>query len=370
MTRKERVLAAIRREAIDCVPFATYNLHGCMGAGHAQDDSYRALLALVRDKAAVYAKGGVSAKTGASGGTGPRRSRLTEQEGDNVIQTDILHTPKGDLRTVRVTPKDQPAYVTEHYIKTDRDIERYMSLPWEPVEYDAEWFNAFEAEVGDWGIVTAGYSDPMHTVCQLFDFEDFTVRCLTDLPAILRLVDHFYEQIAEDTRRRARAVRGRRVVFLTGGPEVATPPMMAPRAFEALVMPYQKKLIEIIHAEGHLAMIHCHGRVRDVLDYMLETGVDAIEPIEPPPQGDIGLAELLERTRGRMTVMGHIQDQELHYVPPGVMQAHVEQLARIVDGRTGYVMMPTCTPFQIPATPVWLRNYTEWVETAARVFGT
>ena len=35
MTRKERILAAIRREEPDSVPFATYNLHGCCGNAHA-----------------------------------------------------------------------------------------------------------------------------------------------------------------------------------------------------------------------------------------------------------------------------------------------------------------------------------------------
>ena len=101
----------------------------------------------------------------------------------------------------------------------------------------------------------------------------------------------------------------------------------------------------------------------------MDTGVDAIEPIEPPPQGDIDLSELLDRTGGRMSVMGHMQDQEFHYVAPGVMTKHVDDIARVTEGRKGYIMMPTCTPFQHPATTVWLRNYFEWIEAAYRRFG-
>ena len=369
MTRKERILAAIRREEPDSVPFATYNLHGCCGNAHAKDDSYRDLLALVRETAGVYCKTGLARTRATSKAQTWDTTVKSEDNNGDVTETVVLHTPKGDLQTVCVYPKDQPGYVTEHYVKSDEDIERYMSLPWIPGEYDVGPLAELESEIGDRGIVTVSYCDPMHTACRLFDFEDFTVRCLTELPAVRRLVDYLFERIIEDTRGRAAAVRGHDVVFLTGGPEVATPPMMAPAIFEALVVPYQKRLIEIIHAEGCPAMIHCHGRVREVLDLMMETGVDAIEPIEPPPQGDIGLAELLDRTRDRMTVMGHIQDQEIHYVPPGTMARHVEDIARVVAGRAGYVMMPTCTPFQHPATPTWLRNYTEWIETAARVFG-
>ena len=370
MTRKERMLAAIRRGGVDTVPFATYNLHGCGRNPHTQDESYRDLLALVRDTAGVYCKSGFAAAA-----SGPVRqpgwgvATSVEDDGESRTRTSIMHTPKGDLRSVTLTPRDQPGYTIEHYIKTDEDIDRYMSLPWEPSDYDAGPVSELETEVGERGVIALGYSDPMYAAAQLFDFQDFVVRCHTGLPAIRRLVEHLFERIAEDTRRRASCARGHDVLFLTGGPEVATPPMMPPELFAALVLPYQKKLIEIIHGQGHLALIHCHGRVGQVLDLMMETGADAIEPIEPPPQGDIGLADLLDRTQGRMAVMGHIQDQELHYVPAGTMTRWVERLARVAGGRTGYVMMPTCTPFQHPATPTWLRNYSEWLEAAARVFG-
>ena len=369
MTRKELMMRAIRREPVDCVPFATYNLHGCGCNEHAEDASYRELLALVREKAAVYCKSGLTPSSKPAGMRLWDVTNCVEKEAGNRAEISILHTPKGDLRSVCDKPKDQPSYVTEHYIKTDEDIERYLSLPWEPVEYELGSLNRLESEIDDWGIIALHYPDPMYEACQLFDFEEFTIRCLTQLPGILRLVDHLFERIADDIRRRATAVQGYEVVFLTGGPELATPPMMAPAMFDALVVPYQKRLIEIIHTEGHLAMIHCHGRVGQVLDAMMETGADAIEPIEPPPQGDIGLSTLLDRTQDRMAVMGHIQDQEFHYVSPGTMTRRVEDIGRIAAGRTGYVMMPTCTPFQHPATPTWLRNYTEWIETAARVLG-
>ncbi len=47
MTRKERILKAIRREPVDCVPFATYNFHGCGCNEHVEDASYRDLQLLL-----------------------------------------------------------------------------------------------------------------------------------------------------------------------------------------------------------------------------------------------------------------------------------------------------------------------------------
>jgi uroporphyrinogen-III decarboxylase len=145
--------------------------------------------------------------------------------------------------------------------------------------------------------------------------------------------------------------------------------MMAPAMFATLVTPYQKRLIAQIHEAGFPASIHCHGRVRDVIDEVIKTGADVLEPIEPPDQGDMTLQELFDKAGDRLCVMGHIQDQELHYVPPGTMTKWVEGLARIANGRTGYVMTPTCTPFQHPATDTFQRNYEEWILAADRLLG-
>lgn len=68
--------------------------------------------------------------------------------------------------------------------------------------------------------------------------------------------------------------------------------------------------------------------------------------------------------------MGYIQDQEFHTAKPGEMTRRVEDIARVVDGRTGYIMTPTCTPFERPCTDVFRRNYLEWLEAAARILGT
>lgn len=367
MTRKDRMLAAARREPVDHVPFCTYNLHPYGNSSHARDESYKELLALVEEKAGMDCKVSAS-RAKKTTNIWDRESKVEETDG-HTIRTDIIHTPKGDLRSVNVTPPDQPSMVTEHYIKSDEDIDKYMSLPWEPPEYDVTSLVEFQKEMGDRGLLYISYADPMYAAASLFDFQEFAIRCITSPDGLQRLIDFLFERIQEETRRLAGACSDLNCILYTGGPEIATPPMLPPQVFRRFITPYQRKLVEIIHDEGCLCAIHCHGRVRRDLDEIIATGTDLLEPIEPPEQGDIGIAELMERADGRMSFMGHIQDQELHTARPGEMARKVEEIARVVDGRTGYIMSPTCTPFQHPATETYIRNYMEWVETAARVFG-
>ena len=363
MTRRERMLAAVRHEPVDRVPFSTYNLYPD-SPDHANDPSYAPLLDLVRRKAGVYCKCGLRGKDASLWPT----TEATERAADgHVVRTRVIPTPKGDLGSVSVQPPGQPAYTTEHFIKSDEDIERCLSLPLEPSQYDASPAAAMLHTVGEAGLVLVGFSDPMYTAAALFDFNDFAVRCVTDIAPVKRLIDWLFERIQDDTRRLLDACEGLGVGFLTSGPELCTPPMMPPRLFGELVTPYQKRLIGMIHGAGFFAGVHCHGRVRDVFDEIVKTGADFLEPIEPPPQGDIALADLREKAEGRLCLVGHIQDQDLHRAPKGAMTKRVEEIARVVEGGTGYIMAPTCTPFLHPATDTYTRNYEEWIEAADRL---
>jgi uroporphyrinogen-III decarboxylase len=361
------MLAAIHQEPVDRVPHATYNIHPFAGSLHADDPSYRPLLEQ------IAATAGVAIKVGDQGnGWGPSPEffeRRVEGRGDARTEYLILHTPKGDLSMVSRIPENKPGMAIRHFLVTDDDLEKYLSLPYPRPTVDLTQVRAVHASAGERALILVGYSEPMYATASLFSFEDFALRCATDRSSIRRMIDRAFEPCLEYVGLLARACRGLEVVLHTVGPEICTPPMLAPALFAELVTPYMTRLIEVIHEAGLRAAIHCHGHVREVLPQILATGCDLLEPIEPPPQGNIGLQELLEQTRGRLTLMGHIQDQDFYTAQPGEMTRRVEEIARAVDGGTGYIMSPTCTPFQRPCSEVYRANYLEWLQAAARVLG-
>ena len=302
--------------------------------------------------------------------TAGRLESRFEGSGDARRHIIVLHTPKGDLTKVVRAPENKPGMAIKPYIELDADIEKYLSIPYEPPELDLTPVRAFYETAGDRGLMFVTYREPMYGTASLFDFEDFAVRCITDMPSFKRLVDWSFERCAANLRLLVAACRGMECVMHTGGPEICTPPMMPPSVFAELVTPYMKKLIEIIHDGGLLAGIHCHGRVREVLPEIMATSCDVLEPIEPPDQGNITLAELFEQVDGRMCLMGHIQDQGFYTAPPGHMTRRVEEIARVAQGRTGYIMTPTCTPFEHPCSETFRRNYLEWLDAGVRLLGT
>jgi len=100
---------------------------------------------------------------------------------------------------------------------------------------------------------------------------------------------------------------------------------------------------------------------------LLEIGIDTLEPIEPPNQGDITLRELLKKVAGRICLMGHIQDQDFYRLPPGGMRQKVREIAETVAPTDRYIMTPTCTPFQSPVSAGYAAAYAEWIEAATEL---
>ena len=365
MTPKQLLLAAIRQEQLPALAAATYNLHPF--GGFADEPAYRPILDAVLKAPNV----GMICKTAAQISRPIDEFREMERETDNGGHRIItrLHTKQGMLRQVVRQPAGQPGYCTEHLLKTDEDVDKYLSLPHEPGEVDLTLAEEMYRRVGEHGLAYLAYDDPLLAVANLFDYEEFVLRCARASSSIKQLLDCHFQRSKAELSALLEQAEGREFLFYCGGPELATPPMLPPRLFGDLVTVYQTQLVDMIHQAGHLVSIHCHGKVRTVLDEFLEIGPDVLEPVEPPPQGDISLSEALDWVDGRICLMGYIQDQDLHTADPGEIAAEVREIKKAVTGRSGYIMTPTCTPFSHPPTDQYVSNYMEFVEAASPLNG-
>ncbi len=363
MTPQQRMLAAIEGRQPDRLPIATYNCHPFSFGSHRACEGYAPILEAVRRTGA-----GMLCKIKCPRTGGLQAPEWIETiEGDTKVVTEILHTPAGDLRQVSRKPPDQPGYTVEHFIKTDADIETYASVTTEEVRWDVDGLLAHCREIGDAGLANVGYLDPMAQACRLFSQEDLLIRVGTDPEPVLHLIELACERIAGELKGLLAALKPTRapLVFHTGGPELATPPLTPPSFFARAVTPHQSRLVAMIQEAGFAAVLHCHGRVKLVLAEILKCGYDALEPIEPPVQGDIDLPALREATDGRMCLIGHVQDQELHMLTPNDIRAHMAYIARTIGRGSRYIATPTCTPFQFPPTEKYVANYIAFLEAGA-----
>jgi uroporphyrinogen-III decarboxylase len=365
MTSRERLQRALLREPTDRVPVSTYELVGFNSkAFENREPSYRRLMDAVRAKSDCVAMVEPSSNETFLCSAHPVEMEVEERTEDRRrIVRRTLHTPLGELTSTVETIKGVvTSWTTEHWCKTPEDVDRALSVPYVPLRYDFSEVRRVRAEVGERGIVMTSLADGLLLAAELMEFGDFTVWATTEPEHFERTLRILHERNLENVRRMLQD----EVVDLYRicGPEYATPPYLPPSRFRELVTRPDSELVDAIHAAGSKARLHCHGRIGRVLEAIADTGADALDPCEPPPDGDVALEEVKRRVGHRMCLFGNLELRILEMSEPAEVRAAVRRCMEQAKAGYGYVLMPTAAPIGIPLPRRTEENYLAFLDAA------
>jgi hypothetical protein len=247
----------------------------------------------------------------------------------------------------------------EHFLKDADDLRAFLELPEEALDMVPDVSNLLtsEREVGDRGLVMVDQEDPLCAAAQLFSMEDYLVTALCEQYLFDRLLDKLAGPLYRRVAKIARTFPGR--LWRIYGPEYATEPYLPPSLFQRYVVGYTQPIIRLIHDSNGWARIHCHGRLRAVLPMIVGMGADAIDPVEPPPQGDVPLAFVRQRYGKDLVLFGNIEIAAIENLPPDQFEWVVARTLREgTEGEgKGFVLMPSASPYGRTITPTTMANY-------------
>jgi hypothetical protein len=236
------------------------------------------------------------------------RTARRELPGGSFEVHGIIDTPRGEL-TYRTTwdAAAKTWWTGEYPVKTAGDIEAIASVPWElPAALAPPSADGRPADFDRRGVMLTRISSPFVCVAGMMRFEQFLEMCVTDLPLLRELTEICLARIL-DCLAVLLSESGIDCVWM-GGSEWVTPPMASPAVYDALVQEQERAVIDYVHGHSDAVVhVHCHGRVRHALRRMAERGADYTEPVEPPPDGDITMAEAKELAAGRITLGGNVE---------------------------------------------------------------
>jgi hypothetical protein len=357
MTVRERLIAALTAGAPDRTPVTLYGVFP-----HNPDDwrwtrpSYHPLLHFAREHTDPFCRW-EPAKP-AFYATAPSHSRLLD---DGAFIEHTLETPLGPITTVtNHTPATQ--WTEKYYCETDEDVERFLSISFEPARPDLSKALELERTIGDDALLTIGFLDPIALVGDLFGPEEFAIRCVTDTRTVKQMMDMVFENVYDFLH--YLLDHGPRAHFIIAGAEYATAPLLAPRYFDEFVVPYESRMIDLIRSHGSWATVHCHGRLDGVLERIAGMGPHGLHPVEAPPMGDVSLADVKRRVGERMCLIGNIQIGDVI----GATEEEIDQAVRAAlrDGAPGggFILSVTASPYEEELSLRALRNYQRIVESA------
>ncbi len=374
MTRHERLLRTLRGEPVDrpAVSFYEigffdysaddpdpYNVHN--------DPSWRPLLELARNRTDIIRSASPHTRP-----ADPQRIRSlwkseTETRGTSRFTRTTLALPNRSLtQLTRRDAETDTVWTLEHLMKEPADVDAFLAVPpsdW-AVAVDCAPLHAAETAIGDAGIVCVDTADPLCNAAALFSMEDYTVLALTDPTRFHRLLSHFSERLMPVIEQAAGAFPGH--LWRIYGPEYASEPYLPPHLFHEYVNTYTGRIVNAIRRTGGFARIHCHGRLRAILPHIAAMGADGLDPVEPPPQGDIGLAEVRHMIGGQTVLFGNIEIADIENLKPADFEPKVIQALRegTADTGRGFVLMPSACPYGRTIKPSVLENYRLMVEHA------
>jgi hypothetical protein len=380
MTRRERLMATLRGEPVDRPAVNFYEVGGFAVDPSDPDEfnvyndpSWQPLLELaeqqsdlIRMRSPVKSRShepvdavgprGEFFKTEKFPADGCRFKRVTLKIADRTMTSLTRRSP--DLDTV---------WTLEHLLKSADDLKVYLELPDEVFAEQIDVVGLIEEDrkLADRGIVMIDTEDPLCAAASLFSMEDFTVVALTEQKLFHRLLEKLSRHIYTRTQATAEAFAGH--LWRIYGPEYATEPYLPPHLFKEYVVRYTGPMVETIQKHGGFARIHCHGRIRAVLDYIVEMYPAAIDPIEPPPQGDVELAYVRRKYGKDLVLFGNIEFAAIENTEPAEFEKLIEKTLK--DGTNGqgkgFVLMPSSAPINRKITPRLMANYQTMVRLAS-----
>jgi uroporphyrinogen decarboxylase len=114
-------------------------------------------------------------------------------------------------------------------------------------------------------------------------------------------------------------------------------PMISPEHFREFINPYNKQLVDRGHELGLKVVRHSDGNLWSLLDMLLETGYDGLNPLEP--QAGMDLKKVKAHCGDQICLLGNIDCLEL--LPDGTpeqVDAAVKQAIEDAAAGGGYIV--------------------------------
>jgi len=291
-------------------------------------------------------------------------TRLIDAGDWNIHQT-VIHTPKGDLsQDYWVSKLGYLPMIKKYFLKTPEDVDRALSVPYLPPRLDlSEYFRMRRA----WPDHLTMCSCPQaaSVVHELVGSETFAYWWMDHRELLLCLREAFQERVLDAVDSMLAAGVG--PVLATHGSEQIAPPLHSPQTYREFVLPIFVELAERIHPRGALLHVHCHNRLNAVLEDLVRVGWDVTHPVEPPPMGDVDLADAKRRVGKQLCLEGNIEIGELYAAPTETVVALVTEAMAAGKPGGGFILCPSASPHTVTLSHLTVTNYLAMIDTAVKL---
>ncbi len=327
LTSKERLWRIFKNQPYDRPAFKLWGSWKYNGDGSDLPKDYRDIIMTASETTDLFSGVGspfniyygCSDKIPVTGEVVPTSSPLWN---DHIT---VYHTQLGDLRTVyRASTIGEPGYIMEYAVKEQDDLKKLLSMPYTPYPFSCDYEGALAA-MGDRGIVTIGIDHAGYALQRMTGSENFALFTIDCHDMVDEIISNYTDRICEHLKQFFEAGIKAPVAYV--GPELLTPPLLNMAGYNDFIFKYDKKICDLIHNAGSYVWMHCHGKVARLLDSFIDMGIDIINPLEPPKNGDVDLYEITKKYKNRIGLEGNIEIQDILLGDPEELRENIKTCA-------------------------------------------
>lgn len=327
MTRRERIMAATRKERADKLPFLHNWRHSQMGWAERECRN--------RGMGISWARPCYIMKM--------HNVESTEEQVVSTGTVVVRRTYNTPVGSVYLEEKREPGVEQWHALRSWRDV-----MPWQKkrliqkledyevvkymidnTEYIPDYFPIEQARewLGEDGVVMSWIpKTPMATLMiEWIGSEEG--RFYIHHARYREKVDELYEAMSRSLEPlyEIAAKSPADIIWL---PENTEGYLVNPRLFEEYFMPEYEKCARVVHEHGKLLAAHMDGRLDVLKEPIAKTPIDIIEALHPPPVGDVPIGEALSLWREKVIWVGY--PGAVYTLGPEAVKKHALELLRSV----------------------------------------
>jgi len=339
MTRRERILAAARKQPADRLPFFHWWRHMQHGWAERECRNRGMGIAWLRPPHVERLHGiEVTEQCAVVDGSPVIRRTFCTPVG-SIYEVERREPGMGQWKGMRSWVSNLP-WTTERLIKTPEDY-KVMKYIVEHTEYVADYFPVEQAMewLGEDGVVVDMLPHSPMQMLMIYWVGSEEGRIYYHLADYPELVEDLAHSISK-SREPLYEIAAKSPASIAQCGDNIDGFLMSPKLFEKYLMPEYEKQAKVLHAHGKLMSVHMDGRVNVLKDLIARTPIDIVEALHPPPMGDLPVDEALALWPDKTIWLG-FPGSVYQLGPAATKQCALELLRKVGSGDRFAIEMST-----------------------------
>lgn len=206
------------------------------------------------------------------------------------------------VRSIVVGGMDTSA-IAEYFIKDADDLLIYEELLDDSyLEYDMDTYLTYEKKIGNNGLVIpmVPRTPVMELIIELMGIENFTYAFMDDPEIVERVIQKMQQKNLRFVKMTLDSGLDFDYIINHEDQDIL---LTSPETYRKYIMPMMKEYCDLCHEVGKKFMMHACGHVREFLQMILDTGIDAHHYLSEAPVGNTPMSEARALWGDRINIM-------------------------------------------------------------------